>query len=165
MTNLPATNVITTTNTNGVSGGTYTYNPTQYRWMPSISNWGIGFERQWDLFDSLYLSSSKNSYPPYNIVKITDDNYRVELAVAGFSKKDIEVVQKQQVLTVSGSKPEIIEDSTYVHKGIGSRDFKHSFALADYVEVVSAKLEDGILVITLRRELPEDQKARTITVK
>jgi molecular chaperone IbpA len=164
--NLPATT--TTANLSGVSGTTtYTYPNTsyEYRWMPSIHNWGIGFEKQWDLFDTLYMSTSKNAYPPYNIVRVTEDDYRIELAIAGFSKKDIEVIQQEQVLTVSGTKPNIIEDSTYVHKGIGARDFKHTFALADYVEVVSAKLEDGILTITLRRELPEDKKPRTITVK
>jgi molecular chaperone IbpA len=85
------------------------------------------------------------------------------MAVAGFSKKDIEIVQQEQSLTIKGTKASS-KDTTYVHKGIGARDFKQEFALAEYVDVDSADITDGILTITLRRELPEEKKPRTIKV-
>ena len=167
--NLPATTSASASNYTITSAGpqgpqTYTY-PHTGSWLPNIAEWTIGFERQWDLLDSLRSSALKTTYPPYNIVKVNEDNYIVELAVAGFSKKEIEVVQKEQVLTISGTKDSPEVETTYVHKGIGARNFKHTFALSEYVDVVSAELEDGILTVSLRRELPEDKKPRIITVK
>ena len=104
------------------------------------------------------------SYPPYNIIKVDEDDYTIEMAVAGFSKNDIEIVQQEQTLTIEGKKDK--EDtSNYVHRGIAARNFKHTFALADYVEVESAKFTDGILSVKIKREVPEEKKPRTITVK
>lgn len=133
--------------------------------LPDIQNWAIGFERQWNMLENLRSMSGANnlSYPPYNILKVDDNNYEIHLAVAGFSKKDIEVVLQEQVLTISGNKPDT-EEKHFIHKGIGARNFKHTFALADHVEVKSASFEDGILTISLEREVPEEKKARVIKI-
>lgn len=134
-------------------------------WLPNINNWAIGFERQWDMLSQLRTTlPSGSSYPPYNIIKVDEDEYRVEMALAGFNRKELTVVQQEQTLTVTGDKVKDL-DSTYIHKGIGARSFSHTFALSDYVEVESADFSDGILSIILRRELPEEKKPRTITVK
>jgi len=134
-------------------------------WLPNINTWTIGFDRQWDLLEQLRTTiPTGSSYPPYNIIKVDEDEYRVEMALAGFNKKEIDVVQQEQTLTITGNKVKEIGE-TYIHKGIGARSFTHTFALSDYVEVDTADFTDGILTITLRRELPEEKKPRTITVK
>jgi molecular chaperone IbpA len=159
--NLPATTSAT------ASGYTLSSTPIPSIWdnfLPDIKDWAIGFERQWDLLDSLRAPNYRASYPPYNIVKVDNDRYEIQLAVAGFSKKDVEVVKQDQVLTISGSKSSE-EEQTFIHKGIGARNFKHTFALENYVEVKSASLEDGILTISLEREVPEEKKPQKITVK
>jgi len=133
-------------------------------WLPNINNWAIGFDRHWDILNNFHNSISTTSYPPYNIIKNDEDDYTIEMAIAGFSKDDIEIIQQEQTLTIEGKKDK--EDiSHYVHKGIAARNFKHTFALADYVEVESAKFTDGILTVKIKRELPEDKKPRTIVVR
>jgi len=120
------------------------------------------------LFDritrNLDMAATGGNYPPYNIIKVDEDEYTIEMAVAGFSKNDIEIVQKEQTLTIEGRKDKE-DDNNYIHKGIAARNFKHTFALADYVEVETANFTDGILSVKIKRELPEDKKPRTITVK
>lgn len=151
----------TRTSSNG-SGYSVTYSPSTF--LPNIHNWAIGFDRQWNLLENFHTTVAQSSYPPYNIVKRDEDEYLIEMAVAGFSKKDIEIVQQDQTLTIVGTKA-TSEDTTYVHKGIGARNFKQEFALAEYVDVDNAELTDGILTVTLRRELPEEKKPRTIRVE
>lgn len=104
------------------------------------------------------------NYPPHNLIKINEDNYKIELAVAGFSKADIEVSLKDNELTVFGNK-EDSEDTSFVHKGIASRNFRKIFALGEYIEVVGAEMKDGLLVISLERNVPEAQKPKTIKIK
>ena len=146
------------------SVSTTTVNSSFENWLPKINNWAIGFDRHWDMLNNFHNSITTTSYPPYNIIKVDEDDYTIEMAVAGFSKNDIEIVQQEQTLTIEGKKDK--EDtSNYVHRGIAARDFKHTFALADYVEVESAKFTDGILSVKIKREVPEEKKPRTITVK
>lgn len=133
-------------------------------WLPKINNWAIGFDRHWEILNNFHNSITTPSYPPYNIVKIDEDEYVVEMAIAGFSKKDIEIIQQEQTLTIEGKKDKD-DTSNYVHRGIAARNFKHTFALADYVEVESADFTDGILSVKIKRELPEEKKPRTIVVK
>lgn len=150
-----------------VPSTTYTTtSPTSNNWLPNIHNWAIGFERQWDLLEQLHLSMSGSStaYPPYNIIMVDEDEYIVEVALAGFKKKEIEIIQQEQTLTIKGTKA-TTDNNYYVHKGIGARSFTHTFALADFVEVEKAVFQDGILLVSLRRELPEDKKPRTIDVE
>lgn len=131
--------------------------------LPSISNWALGFDRQWRMLEDLHSSVTRTTYPPYNIVKIADYEYVVELAVAGFTKEEIDITQHDGILTISGKK--VLENhGDYIHKGIANRDFEHKFALADYVEVTNASLIDGILKVELEQDLPEEKRPKTIKI-
>jgi molecular chaperone IbpA len=122
----------------------------------------IGVDR---LFDRLIsnIEAPQNNYPPYNIVQVNEDEYFIELAVAGLDENDIEITQDQNTLVITGA-IEVSEDFNYLHKGIAGRNFRREFALADHVEVVSADLNKGILLINLKRELPEAMKPKTIAI-
>lgn len=122
----------------------------------------IGFDRALRRLDSL-AETKAPSYPPYNIVKVDDDNYVVELAVAGFSEQDLSIELKEQVLTVTAS-VEKKDEIDYVHRGIATRNFERAFTLADTIEVVAANLVDGMLRIELRNVIPEHKKARKIDI-
>jgi len=123
----------------------------------------IGFGRNLER-----ITSNKDifgtNYPPHNLIKIDEDNYKIELAVAGFSKEDIDVSLHENELTVFGEK-EDKEDTSFVHKGIASRNFRKIFALGEYIEVVEAEMKDGLLVISLQRNIPETKKPKTIKIK
>jgi molecular chaperone IbpA len=119
----------------------------------------VGFER---LFDELQRTAPiSNNYPPHNIVKIDEDNYLIEIAVAGFKKEDIDIQLKDSILTVKGKKD---DTRTYSHKGISSREFNRTFTLGEYVQVNGANLEDGILAIQLERVVPEEERPRVIEI-
>jgi len=122
----------------------------------------IGVDR---LFDRLIsnIEAPQNNYPPYNIVQVNEDEYFIELAVAGLDENDIEITQDQNTLVITGA-IEVSEDFNYLHKGIAGRNFRREFTLADHVEVVSADLNKGILLINLKRELPEAMKPKTIAI-
>lgn len=111
-------------------------------------------------------TAAKPSYPPYNIIKFNDDEYALQFAVAGFKKPDIDIKVEKGVLNISGYMAEIdLEDGAeYMYKGIAGRKFKRSFALPEYFEVDKATLEDGILWISLIRNLPEEEKPKQITI-
>jgi molecular chaperone IbpA len=126
----------------------------------------IGFDRFNDLFEnSVSEKSSKNSYPPYNIVKTDENNYQIIMAIAGFSEKDIDITVHDDKLKVSG-KPatEKAEQLEFLYKGIAERSFEQSFRLADHMEVKEAKMENGILAISLLRNIPEAKKPRMIAI-
>ena len=126
------------------------------------------FENMWD-DDFFNLPSVSNNYPPYNIVKSGNNKYDVEVALAGFNKKDINVNVGDGMLTIESQKEDKIsdedEDGEVLHKGISKRYFKRSFSVADDVEVKGAKLEDGLLRVSMERKIPEARKLRTIDVK
>jgi molecular chaperone IbpA len=109
------------------------------------------------------LTREDSGYPPYNIEKIGEDQYRIVMAVAGFGKDDVEVVQAQNRLAVKG-KLKQPDGRTYLHHGIATRAFERHFDLADYVEVTDATMGEGLLVVTLKRELPEALKPRCIPI-
>jgi molecular chaperone IbpA len=104
------------------------------------------------------------NYPPHNLIKINDDSYLIELAVAGFSKEEIDVSLHGNQLDVHGLKLDE-EESSFVHKGIASRSFRKFFALGEYMEVTGASLKDGLLQITIDRIVPEDKKPKHIKIK
>ena len=106
-----------------------------------------------------------DSYPPYNVVKLGDDEYQVEMAIAGFNKKDITIEKKESILTISGAAEELSESRNYLHRGIAARSFTRTIQLADDIEVGDAKMENGMLRIELSRAVPEAKKARTIKIK
>jgi molecular chaperone IbpA len=122
----------------------------------------IGFDQLPGLL-SHALERPEAGYPPYNIEKASEDRYRIVMAVAGFGKDDVEIVQEQNRLTVRGKLTETA-GKTYLHRGIATRAFERHFNLADYVEVTDAAMGEGLLVISLKRELPEALKPRMIPI-
>jgi molecular chaperone IbpA len=122
----------------------------------------IGFDQLPRLL-SHALERPEAGYPPYNIEKVGEDQYRIVLAVAGLSEDDVEIVQEPNRLTIRGKQTEA-DDKTYLHRGIAPRSFERSFDLADYVEVTDATMGEGLLVISLKRELPEALKPRSIPI-
>ena len=122
------------------------------------------FER---MFDHQFDSISVPNFPPYNIVKTGDNKYDVELALAGYNKKDIEVTVEDGILTIKSIVKDSKEDKEegVIHKGIAKRYFSKSFTIADDVEVKGAELKDGLLKVSLERIIPESRKAKTISIK
>jgi molecular chaperone IbpA len=124
----------------------------------------IGYDRLARMLDDLSAFEAP-AYPPYNIEKLGEDEYRITMAVAGFSEDDLHIELKQNTLTLAGKKSERPASAGEVlHQGIASRAFERRFQLADFVEVRGASLENGLLHVTLKREIPEAMKPRTIAV-
>jgi molecular chaperone IbpA len=133
-----------------------------------VKTYSIGFDRMFDrLFDDSFVTTS-NNYPPYNIVKVSETDYAIQIAVAGFGKDDIEIETKENTLSVKSvdkKEGEIVDDTTYLHKGISNRAFRRSFTIADDVVVKGASFENGLLNIDLERIIPEEKKPRMIKIK
>ena len=125
----------------------------------------VGFDRLFDMLENQARANSGDNYPPFNIERRDEDSYRITLAVAGFKPNDIEITAQQNLLVVQGRKG---EDTTgngqFLHVGIAQRGFERRFELADFVLVESAALEDGLLVIDLRREVPDAMKPKKIAI-
>jgi len=123
----------------------------------------IGFNRELSRLNNAHKVNS-NSYPPYDLLKLDEDTYRISLAIAGFSKDDINVSVDNGTLVIKG---EIVEttDAEVVHKGIAGRKFTRSFALGEYMEVTGAEMKDGMLHINVDRIVPEEKKPKTIKIK
>lgn len=124
----------------------------------------IGFDRLAQLFDDAQRSESQPSYPPYNIELIAENQYRITMAVAGFDRSEIEIESERDTLKITGRKAREETARNFLHRGIASRNFEHSFQLADHVHVVGAKLDNGLLNIELAREIPEALKPRKIAI-
>lgn len=121
----------------------------------------VGFDRLLGLLET----ASEQGYPPYNIERSDENNYRVTIAVAGFAEKDLSVDVKDRVLTVSGKREEAEKTgAAYLHQGIAGRAFERSFQLAEHVEVRGARLENGLLHVDLERIVPEEKKPRRIVI-
>ena len=123
----------------------------------------VGFDRLAQLLDSV-AGYDVDGYPPYNIERLGDNEYRISMAVAGFQKDEFKIDVKESTLVVSGQKKPDDKERTFLHRGIAARSFERRFQLADYVEVKGAGFEDGVLHIDLVRNLPERMKPRTIPV-
>ena len=126
----------------------------------------IGFDRLASALESAYRSEA-GGYPPYNIEMVGQDKYRISMAVAGFSRDELDIMVKESILTVSGSRKEDADDKErrFLYRGIATRNFERQFQLADYVKVVDARLEDGLLHVELVREIPEAMKPRQIEIR
>jgi molecular chaperone IbpA len=126
----------------------------------------IGFDRLSNALETAYRSEP-GGYPPYNIEVSGENDYRITMAVAGFSEKDLSIEVKENILTVSGGRTEESEqpETRYLYRGIANRSFERKFQLADYVRVVDARLENGLLHVSLRREIPEAMKPRQIEIR
>jgi molecular chaperone IbpA len=132
--------------------------------LPAIHKFGIGFD---NMFDELMRINSQQSlnYPPYNIVKQTEDTFYIEVATAGFREGEIEINLDNRLLTIKGRNVRNENAShEYLHRGISSRDFEREFTLAEHVEVVNASQQDGILTIYLERRVPEEKKPKAIAI-
>lgn len=136
--------------------------------IPSIHRFAVGFDSIIDELMRTNAEQPNSNYPPYNIVKHTDDKFTIELAVAGFNEQEIKITVDKNVLLIRGAQcynpDEVQEEAEYLHRGISSRDFTRSFKLADYVEVVDATASNGILKVELERQVPEAAKPKTIAI-
>src|SRR5688572_21115937 len=125
----------------------------------------VGFDRLGSLLDTLTnFEGEAPSYPPYNIERVGENEYRISMAVAGFGESDLAIEVKENTLSIHGEKRVEQEDTTFLHRGIASRSFERRFQLADHVVVKGASLENGLLHVDLVRELPEAMKPRTIAI-
>ncbi len=124
----------------------------------------VGFDRLFDLLDQAHRLEAVPNWPPYNIERVAEDQYRITMAVAGFSSDEIEMIHHQNALIVSGHKNGTEDSSQYLHRGIAARPFKQTFNLADHVKVTGATLENGLLTVELKREIPEQLRPRRIEI-
>ena len=124
----------------------------------------VGFDRLFDLLET-GARADGDGFPPYDLERLGEDSYRVTLAVAGFSPDEIEITAQQNQLLVAGRKGDEQEnDGRYLHRGIATRSFERRFQLADFIEVESANFENGLLMIGLKREVPQAMKPRRIDI-
>ncbi len=123
----------------------------------------IGFDRLFDMIENNAATGSQENYPPFDLVKLGDNEYRIDLAVAGFKRGEIDITAQQNVLLVAGRKNDG-DDQDFIHRGIATRSFERRFALADHIQVRDADLKDGLLSVTLVREIPEAMKPRRIDI-
>jgi len=135
--------------------------------MPSLVNFerrAIGYDR---LFQQLMDMPEKDnqSYPPHNLIKESDTEFKIELALAGFTKEEVKVVQEEQRLTISGNNSDKEGNENILHKGIASRAFTKTFDLAENIEVTEASFENGMVIIKLRQDVPEDKMPKLIEFK
>ena len=127
----------------------------------------VGFDRLAGLLESAARTSQENGWPPYNIETTGENAYRIEIAVAGFKPDELTLEVKENLLTVTGRKTandDAAANRTYLHRGLAERDFERRFQLADYVVVTEASLDNGLLAVSLKRELPEALKPRRIEI-
>ena len=126
----------------------------------------VGFDRVSRLLDAaLQQGEAGNGYPPYNIVALGENQYRITMAVAGFTEADVEMTQIENTLVVKGKSVRDDEKLNYLHRGIAGRSFEHRFQLADHIQVAGATLKNGLLDIELVREIPEAKKPRSIRIQ
>jgi len=123
----------------------------------------IGFDRMASLLDNL-ARDSKPSYPPYNIELVEENRYRITMAVSGFAEEDLEITTEQNTLVIAGRQDGREDKREYLYQGIAERNFERKFQLAEHVRVESARLENGLLHVELKREIPEAMKPRRITI-
>src|SRR5438128_1938758 len=126
----------------------------------------VGFDRLFDMLENNSAGQAQENYPPFDLIKVGDNQYRIELAVAGFKPDELDITAQQNVLIVSGRKNDESEEkqSDYIYRGIANRSFERRFALADHIQVRGADIRDGLLAIDLVREIPEAMKPKKINI-
>jgi molecular chaperone IbpA len=126
----------------------------------------VGFDRLFDMLENSSLGQAQENYPPFDLIKLGDNVYRIELAVAGFKPDELDITAQQNVLIVTGRKKDESEEkgNNYVYRGIATRSFERRFALADHIQVRGADMKDGLLSIELVREIPEAMKPKKINI-
>ena len=130
--------------------------------FPSLYRSTVGFDRLASLLDQ--ISSDDGGYPPYNIERLAENEYRITMAVAGFTRDELNIEVKEQTLSVRGQKAPEEKEREFLHRGIAARSFERRFQMADHVEVTGADLKDGMLHIDLVRNVPERMKPRVIPI-
>lgn len=133
--------------------------------LPDFHRATIGFDRMFEDLNREFTNTKSQGYPPYNVVQETDDEYTISLAIAGFSMDDLDITLEKDTLTIEGTSPDVPEGKNYLHKGIGNRNFRRQFTLAEHIEVEDAELENGMLHINLVRNVPEAQKPKKISIR
>lgn len=123
----------------------------------------IGFDRLFDLLENSTIGQGGENYPPFDLLRVDDNHYRINLAVAGFGRDEIDITAQQNQLIVTGKKSDD-DKADYVHRGIANRSFERRFGLADHIRVTAADLKDGLLAIDLVREIPEAMKPKKIAI-
>ncbi|HVF37118.1 MAG TPA: Hsp20 family protein [Sphingomicrobium sp.] len=123
----------------------------------------IGFDRLFDLLENSAAGQTAENYPPFDLVRLDDNHYRISLAVAGFGEGEIDITAQQNQLIVVGKKGDD-DKAEYIHRGIANRSFERRFGLADHIKVTAADLKDGLLAIDLVREIPEAMKPKKISI-
>ncbi|WP_299813570.1 Hsp20 family protein [uncultured Jannaschia sp.] len=124
----------------------------------------VGFDRMASLLDRAMTADTATTYPPYNIEKLGENEYRISIAVAGFTDDELSIESRENAVVVTARKEETDERRTYLHRGIATRAFEKSFQLADHVQVTGARHADGMLHIELERQVPEALKPRRIEI-
>lgn len=124
----------------------------------------IGFDHLFDLIENAGRAAPADGWPPYDIIKLGEDDYRIAMAVAGFAEDELAVTQERNQLTVAGERKAEEDGATYLYRAIAQRGFERRFDLADHVRVAGARLVNGLLVIDLHREVPEEMKPRRIDI-
>jgi len=126
----------------------------------------VGFDRLFDMLENSSVGQAQENYPPFDLIKKGDNDYCIQLAVAGFKPDEIDITAQQNVLIVSGrkSEEESQKDGDFIYRGIANRSFERRFALADHIQVKGADLKDGMLAIDLIREIPEAMKPKKINI-
>lgn len=133
--------------------------------LPLFNRFGVGFDSVLDELERINAIQGQQNYPPYNLVKLNDNDFVIEVAVAGFDQGEIDVTVEKSILTVKGESRTVgYDDTQFVHKGIAARDFTRTFTLAEHVEIVSAEVTNGILSIKLERKIPESAKPKAIAI-
>lgn len=124
----------------------------------------IGFDRIFDMLENAARAQAADNWPPYDTVKLSEDRYRITMAVAGFRREDLDISVQPNLLVVTGERKNGEQDGDYLYRGIASRAFSRRFELADHVKVTGANLADGLLTIELEREIPEAMRPRRIAI-
>ena len=133
--------------------------------IPNLHRASIGFDQMFNELERSFANTpNSQGYPPYKIAQINDDEYMISIAVAGFGMDNLDITKDVKILRIEGTSPKGDEEVNYLHKGIGGRNFRREFTLADHVEVANANLELGMLNIHLVRELPEELQPKTIKI-
>ncbi len=125
----------------------------------------IGFDRLSRLIDESLRGAEQGGYPPYNIEKTGENDYRIAMAVAGFGADELSLVQQENTLVISGQKKDADAPGSYLHRGLAARSFERRFQLADFIRVAAARIENGLLYVDLVREVPEAMKPRRIAIE
>jgi len=133
--------------------------------LDAINRALIGFDSVFDSLERRYANSAQTNYPPYNVARIDENRYNIEMAVTGFEKSEVEVTVERNELTIRGERSETeVQAPEYLHRGLALRNFERSFTLAEHMKVVSAEIKNGVLTVKLEREIPEELKPRVVDI-